>query len=113
MIPGSHLLDMQPPFDLDEADALPDLRILDLAAGQPLIFTENLYHAGYPGANMTQQRRTLFFSYEPSHHADWVASPSDECIARCTPRQRKLLRRTGRWHEDWSAELAAIAESAG
>ncbi len=111
VIPGSHLLDMQPPFDLDEADALPELRILDLAAGQPAIFTENLYHAGYPGANMTRQRRTLFFSYEPSHHPDWVVSPSDEGVARCTPRQRKLLRRPGRWHEDWSAELQAIGES--
>jgi ectoine hydroxylase-related dioxygenase (phytanoyl-CoA dioxygenase family) len=108
VIPGSHLLDMHPPFDLDEADALPDLRILNLAAGQPMIFSENLYHAGYPGADMTQQRRTLFFSYEPSHHADWAATPSDACVARCTPRQQKLLRRAGRWHEDWSEELASI-----
>ncbi len=113
VIPGSHLLDMRPPFDLDEADALPDLRILDLAAGQPVIFTENLYHAGYPAASMARQRRTIFFSYEPSHHADWVASPSDECIAWCTPRQQKLLRRAGRSHEDWSAEFAADAGKGG
>ena len=72
LITGSHLLDLKPPFDLNVLEALPELRALEVKAGQPVIFSENLYHAGYPGTNMKQQRRTLFFSYEPSHHADWL-----------------------------------------
>ncbi len=104
-ITGSHLLDMKPPFDLNDVATLPELRALDVKAGQPLIFTENLYHSGYPGTDIKKQRRTLFFSYEPSHHADWVVSLSDEFIETCTPRQRKLLRRPGRWHEDWADEF--------
>ena len=104
-IVGSHLLDIRPPFDLDDPTTLPELRILNLAAGQPVIFTENLYHAGYPGSSMTRQRRTLFFSYEPSHHADWAAPLSDEFIATCSPRQKHLLRRPGRWHVDWNSIL--------
>ena len=102
-ISGSHLLDMRPPFDLDDVSALPELRTLEVQAGQPVIFTENLYHSGYPGTDITQQRRTLFFSYEPAHHADWVISLSDEFIETATPRQKKLLHRPGRWHEDWTA----------
>lgn len=109
-ITGSHLLDMPPPFDMDDTDALPELRVLDMAAGQPAIFTENLYHSGYPGKNITRQRRTLFFTYEPAHHSDWGVSLSDECIAACSPRQQKLLKRPGRWHEDWTEELGKIEE---
>jgi hypothetical protein len=111
-ITGSHLLDMKPPFDLNDVDALPELRALNLKAGQPVLFTENLYHSGYPGTNIKKQRRTLFFSYEPSHHADWFVSLSDEFIETCTPRQKKLLRRPGRWHEDWSDELKGIGKGA-
>ena len=58
-------------------------------------FSENLYHAGYPGTNMKQQRRTLFFSYEPSQYADWFVSLSDEFIEGFTRRQKRLLHRRG------------------
>ena len=64
-----------------------------------------LYHAGYLGTNMKQQRRTLFFSYEPSHHADWFVSLSDEFIEGCTQRQKRLLHRPGHWQENWQQEL--------
>lgn len=107
-IVGSHLLDMKSPFDLNDVEALPELRALTVKAGQPAIFTENLYHSGYPGTNMKKQRRTLFFSYEPAHHSDWFVSLTDEFVETCTPRQKKLLRRPGRWHEDWSEELKAM-----
>ena len=105
LITGSHLLDLKPPFDLNDLGTLPELRALEVKAGQPVIFSENLYHAGYPGTNMKQQRRTLFFSYEPSHHADWFVSLSDEFIEGCTQRQKRLLHRPGHWQENWQQEL--------
>ena len=107
LITGSHLLSLKPPFDLNDLGVLPELKTLEVKAGQPVIFSENLYHAGYPGTNMKQQRRTLFFSYEPSHHADWFVSLSDEFIEGCTQRQKKLLHRPGHWQENWKQELKA------
>ena len=66
-------------------------------------FSENLYHAGYPSTNMKQQRRTLFFSYEPSQYADWFVSLSDEFIEGFTRRQKRLLRRPGHWQQEFKA----------
>ena len=109
-ITGSHLLDLKPPFDINDLEVLPELRALEVKTSQPVIFSENLYHAGYPGTNMKQQRRTLFFSYEPSHHADWVVSLSDEFIEGCTPRQKRLLHRPGHWQENWQQELNAATQ---
>lgn len=70
---------------------IPGYREITFAAGDVLVFTEDLWH-GARGIASDRVRRTLYFSYSPYHFANWHGlGRSAQLLARCTGRRRELL----------------------
>jgi hypothetical protein len=96
VVPGSHKSNYHSPYGSDPLHE-PGMVPLPMAAGDALIFTENLRHGGYPNV-MDRVRKTVHLCFAPA----WVGSQSPahwdggvfvtpEAWARYSEEQRRLL----------------------
>lgn len=96
VVPGSHNRPF-PEEGVQDGPYLPEAVQLCVKAGDAAVFPHALWHGVV--ANRSQQaRKTLIYCY--SHHcfrAFDYEKASPELLARCTPRQRRLIGDIGDW----------------
>ena len=96
VVPGSHNRPF-PEEGIPEGPYIADAVQLCVKAGDAAVFPHALWH-GVVGNKSTQPRKTLIYCY--SHHCfrpfDYEKA-SPELLARCTPRQRRLIGDIGEW----------------
>ncbi len=96
VFPGSHLRpwpEERLPAGTDTPGGVP----LCVEAGDAVIFPHALWHG--PGPNLSDQiRKTLIYRYSQLFMQPWdFDQATPELLARCTPRQRRLLGDVGDW----------------
>lgn len=70
---------------------IPGYHEITFAAGDIVMFTEDLWHGALAVAS-PRVRRTLYYSYSPYHFANWHGlSRSSQVLAQCQGRRRSLL----------------------
>ena len=96
VFPGSHLRPW-PEERLPAGPETPGGVSLCVAAGDAVIFPHALWHG--PGPNLSDQvRKTLIYRYSQLFMQPWdFDKATPELLARCTPRQRRLLGDVGDW----------------
>ncbi|HEX3815141.1 MAG TPA: phytanoyl-CoA dioxygenase family protein [Mycobacteriales bacterium] len=95
VVPGSHKSDVSHPQRNWEAGVAGDeaigMREVHLKAGDALMFTDGLCHGSLPRIN-AGERRVLIYRYAPHLLAPRMNYiPSEELIARLSPRQRAVV----------------------
>ena len=71
IVPASHKAQFPHPYDGVSLDRIPALRPVPLAAGQAVLFSENVSYALLPVAPASPPRRWLLYQYGPSYVLDW------------------------------------------
>lgn len=96
VVPGSHNRPF-PEEGVPDGPYIPKAVQLRVKAGDAAVFPHALWH-GVVGNKSAQPRKTLIYCY--SHHCfrpfDYEKA-SPELLARCTPRQRRLIGDIGDW----------------
>ena len=97
LMPGSHLRPY-PEEGLAEGPHAPGAVQLCVEAGDAALFGHSLWHGVAPNLSH-QSRKTLIYCYSQHCFRPFdYQQPSDALLARCTPRQRRLLGDLG---QDW------------
>ena len=95
-MPGSHNRTF-PETGIKDGPYIPEALQLRVKAGDAAVFPHALWH-GVVGNRSEQPRKTLIYCY--SHQcfrAFDYEKASAELMARCTPRQRRLIGDIGEW----------------
>ena len=91
VLPGSHKANFPLPEEMVAAEELGyGVRVPEVKAGSVTIFTEAVLH-GAAGWKASHQRRTLFFSYSPSHMAYSRKQALPPSKVKLTERQQLLF----------------------
>jgi hypothetical protein len=82
---------IEPPLPRVRWEDIPGYREVTFAAGDVVLFTEDVWHGARAVAS-DRVRRTLYYSYSPYHFANWHGlGRSRQLLARCSGRRRQLL----------------------
>ena len=99
VVPGSHNIPFpEEQLGISESHHNSEAVQLCVKAGDAAVFTHALWH-GAAANRFNRSRKTLIYCY--NHHclrAYDYDKASPELLARCTPRQQRLLGDIGEWH---------------
>jgi hypothetical protein len=96
VVPGSHRRQI-PEGGVEGGPYIPEAVQLCLQAGDAAVFAHSLWH-GYVKNRSEQPRKTLIYCYSQQCFRPFdYEKASPELLARCTPRQRRLIGDIGAW----------------